>query len=135
MRENNRNQNAAPEQAIYTDNPMSILPVERFFRPQTIIGRIASADGPISTFPLRGIKDAPPYRHDGRLLSLHVTVELFNLLAELKLLGDQNSDPTAFVRMPGKRIRMMDTLSVKWCGAEQFCFTVLMTLKQCQFHG
>ena len=27
-------------------------------------------DGPIETFPLRGIKDTPPYLHEVRLLSL-----------------------------------------------------------------
>jgi cytochrome c peroxidase len=30
--------------------------------------------GPIKTFPLRGIKDSPPYMHDGRLLTLKDTV-------------------------------------------------------------
>ena len=41
---------------------------------------MASADGPIKTFPLRGIKDSPPYLHDGRLLTLEDTVEFFNLV-------------------------------------------------------
>ena len=31
---------------------------------------MASTDGPIETFPLRGIKDTPPYLHEVRLLSL-----------------------------------------------------------------
>jgi len=35
-----------------------------------INGMMASADGPIKTFPLRGIKDSPPYLHDERLLTL-----------------------------------------------------------------
>ena len=35
---------------------------------------MASQDGPIKTFPLRGIKDSPPYMHDGRLLTLEDTV-------------------------------------------------------------
>ena len=48
---------AAP---YYTDNLMHNLKVERFFKEVTINGRKASADGPIKTFPLRGIKDSPP---------------------------------------------------------------------------
>ena len=35
----------------------------------------AEADGPIKTFVLRGIKDSPPYFHDGRLLTLEDAVE------------------------------------------------------------
>ena len=42
-------------------------------------------DGPIKTFTLRGIKDSPPYLHDGRLLTLADTVEFFNLVLGLKL--------------------------------------------------
>ncbi len=50
----------------------------------SINGRMASADGPIKTFPLRGIKDSPPYLHDGRLLTLEDTVEFFNLIQGLQ---------------------------------------------------
>jgi cytochrome c peroxidase len=49
----------------YTDNTMHNLRAERFYKPQMINGMMASADGPIKTFPLRGIKDSPPYMHDG----------------------------------------------------------------------
>jgi len=45
---------------FYTDNLMHNLQVERFFKPVMINGRFASTDGPIKTFPLRGIKDSPP---------------------------------------------------------------------------
>ena len=83
----------------YTDNLMHNLKVERFFKPQTINGRMASADGPIKTFPLRGIKDSPPYLHDGRLLTLDDTVEFFNLILELKLTIDQKADLVAFLRV------------------------------------
>ena len=83
----------------YTDNLMHNLKVERFFKPQTINGRHASADGPIKTFPLRGIKDSPPYLHDGRLLTLDDTVEFFNLILELKLTGDEKTDLVAFLRV------------------------------------
>jgi cytochrome c peroxidase len=47
----------------YTDNLMHNLRAERFFKPELIAGRMATADGPIKTFPLRGIKDSPPYLH------------------------------------------------------------------------
>jgi hypothetical protein len=36
-------------------------------------------------FPIRGIKDSPPYLHDGRLLSLEDTVEFFNLILGTRL--------------------------------------------------
>ena len=55
-----------------------------------------SADGPIKTFPLRGIKDSPPYLHDGRLLTLEDTVEFFNLVLGLKLLPQEKRDLVAF---------------------------------------
>ena len=83
----------------YTDNLMHNLKVERFFKPQTINGRMATADGPIKTFPLRGIKDSPPYLHDGRLLTLDDTVEFFNLILELKLTTDEKADLVAFLRV------------------------------------
>ena len=56
---------AAP---YYTDNLMHNLRTERFHEPRMINGRMAVGDGPIKTFPLRGIKESPPYLHDGRLL-------------------------------------------------------------------
>ncbi len=44
---------------------MHNLQVERFYKPRIVNAMMASADGPIKTFPLRGIKDSPPYLHDG----------------------------------------------------------------------
>ncbi len=82
----------------YTDNLMHNLKVERFFTPRMINGRMASIDGPIKTFPLRGIKDSPPYLHDGRLLSLDDTIEFFNLVLELKLTQQEKADLVAFMR-------------------------------------
>ncbi len=82
----------------YTDNLMHNLKVERFFKEVTINGRKASADGPIKTFPLRGIKDSPPYLHDDRLLTLEDTVEFFNLVLELKLSAQEKKDLLAFLR-------------------------------------
>jgi cytochrome c peroxidase len=82
----------------YTDNLMHNLKTERFYQPQMINGRYASADGPIKSFPLRGIKDSPPYLHDGRLLTLDDTVEFFNLVLELKLTKEEKADLVAFLR-------------------------------------
>lgn len=82
----------------FTDNLMHNLRVERFFNEKMINGRKASADGPIKTFPLRGIKDSPPYLHDDRLLTLEDTVEFFNLVLELKLADAEKKDLVAFLR-------------------------------------
>ncbi|MDN3513825.1 MAG: cytochrome B6 [Candidatus Brocadia sp.] len=82
----------------YTDNLMHNLKVERFYKPRIINGLMASADGPIKTFPLRGIKDSPPYLHDGRLLTLEDTVEFFNLILEVKLTKQEKEDLVAFLR-------------------------------------
>ena len=82
----------------YTDNLMHNLKTERFFKPQMINGRMASQDGPIKTFPLRGIKDSPPYLHDGRLLTLEDSVEFFNLVLQRKLDEAEKADLVAFLR-------------------------------------
>jgi len=81
----------------YTDNLMHDLQSERFYKPQMINGEMAVGDGAIKTFPLRGIKDSPPYLHDGRLLTLEDTVEFFNLMQELKLTTDEKKDLVAFL--------------------------------------
>ncbi len=82
----------------YTDNLMHNLHTERFFNEVMINGRKASADGPIKTFPLRGIKDSPPYLHDDRLLTLEDTVEFFNLVLALNLNQQEKTDLVAFMR-------------------------------------
>ena len=82
----------------YTDNLMHNLKAERFYKPRMINGRMASADGPIKTFPLRGIKDSPSYLHDGRLLTLEDTAEFFNLILELRLSEQEKKDLVAFMR-------------------------------------
>ncbi len=51
----------------------------------------------MNTFTLRGIKDSPPYMHDGRCLTLEDTVELFNLVLELGLAPEEKTD-LAFMR-------------------------------------
>ena len=57
-----------------------------------------AGDGPIKSFTLRGIKDSPPYLHDGRCLTLEDTVEFFNLVLELKLSKEEKQDLVAFLR-------------------------------------
>lgn len=82
----------------YTDNLMHNMRTERFFKPQMINGRMASQDGPIKTFPLRGLKDSPPYLHDRRLLTIEDTVEFFNLVTGVKLSEQEKKDLVAFLR-------------------------------------
>jgi cytochrome c peroxidase len=70
----------------FLDHEMHDLKTERFFKPGLVFNdQVALPDGPIKTFTLRGIKDSPPYLHDGRLLTLADTVEFFNLVLGLKL--------------------------------------------------
>lgn len=82
----------------YTDNSMHNLQTEKFYEPQMINGMKAVGDGPIKTFPLRGIKDSPPYLHDGRLLTLADTVEFFNLVLQLQLTKEEKADLTEFMK-------------------------------------
>jgi cytochrome c peroxidase len=83
--------------AHYTDHSMHDLRVERFFEPRMISGMMADGDGPIKTFPLRGIKDSPPYLHDGRLLTLEDTIEFFSLVLDLQLTAAEKADLLAFL--------------------------------------
>jgi cytochrome c peroxidase len=82
----------------YTDNLMHDLPTARFHTPRLINGRWAEMEGPIKTFPLRGIKDSPPYLHDGRLLTLEDAVEFFNLVLELRLAEAEKKDLVEFLK-------------------------------------
>ena len=83
----------------YTDNLMHNLRTERFYEQGvTFNGRKAMQDGPIKTFPLRGIKDSPPYLHDDRLMTLEDTVEFFNLVLGVKLNEQEKQDLVAFLR-------------------------------------
>jgi cytochrome c peroxidase len=76
---------------FYLDNRMHDLRVERFFKNEP-------GDGPIKSFTLRGIKDSPPYLHDGRCLTLEDTVEFFNLVLQTKLTAQEKQDLVAFLR-------------------------------------
>jgi cytochrome c peroxidase len=75
---------------FYLDDKMHDLKVERFLN--------EPPDGPIKTFTLRGIKESPPYLHDGRLLTLEDTVEFFNLVLGIKLNEQEKKDLVAFMR-------------------------------------
>ena len=74
----------------YIDNTMHDLRVEELYQ-----GR---AEGWIKTFMLRGIKDSPPYLHDGRLPTLEDTVEFFNLLLQTRLTRNEKTDLVSFLR-------------------------------------
>jgi cytochrome c peroxidase len=90
--------NACHSGPYFTDNLMHDLKTERFYKQQMVNGMVAAGDGPIKTFPLRGIKDSPPYLHDGRLLTLEDTVEFFNLVDGTKLTDQEKADLVAFLR-------------------------------------
>jgi cytochrome c peroxidase len=69
---------------------MHDLRVEEFYR-----GR---AEGWVKTFSLRGIKDSPPYFHDGRLPTLEDAVEFFNVLFQVRLTSNEKKDLVAFLQ-------------------------------------
>lgn len=83
----------------FMDNEMHDLEANRFFEPRMINGRYTQPTGPIKTFTLRGIKDSPPYMHDGRLLTLEDTVEFFNLVLELDLTESEKDALVAYMRV------------------------------------
>ena len=73
----------------FVDDQMYDLQVEKFYA-----GR---PEGPIKNFPLRGIKDSPPFLHDDRLPTLDDAVEFFNLILELKLSKEEKEALTAYL--------------------------------------
>ena len=75
---------------FYLDHQMHDLHLERFLN--------EPGDGPIKAFTLRGIKESPPYLHDGRCLTLEDTAEFFNLVLQLKLSAEEKKDLVAFMR-------------------------------------
>lgn len=83
---------------FYLDDKMHDLHVERFYEPELINDHFDYPVGPIKTFTLRGIKDSPPYLHDGRLLTLEDVVEFFNLVQQLKLTDEEKQSLVAFLR-------------------------------------
>ena len=81
----------------YTDNSMHDLKAERFYKQEMANGMMMAHDGRIKTFPLRGIKDSPPYLHDGRCFTLEDIVEYFNIIQELHLTTQEKSNLVAFM--------------------------------------
>jgi cytochrome c peroxidase len=75
---------------FYLDDKMHDLHLERFLN--------EPGDGPIKSFTLRGIKESPPYLHDGRCFTLEDVVEFFNLVQGLKLTQQEKADLVAFLR-------------------------------------
>jgi cytochrome c peroxidase len=85
-------------QTSFLDNNMHDLRLERFYKVgATVNDFVQLPDGPIKTFTLRGIKDTPPYLHDGRLPTLADTVEFFNLVLQLKLDAREKDDLVAYM--------------------------------------
>jgi cytochrome c peroxidase len=81
----------------YTDNLMPNLQGD-FYMAHMVNGTIASADGAITRFPLRGVKDTATYLHDGRLLTLEDIAEFFNLVFGTQLSIQEKADLAAFLR-------------------------------------
>ncbi len=85
-------------QLSFMDNNMHDLKLERFYQTgQTVNDFVALPDGPIKTFTVRGIKDSPPYLHDGRLPTLADTVEFFNLVLGTKLTQQEKDALVAYL--------------------------------------
>jgi cytochrome c peroxidase len=85
-------------QTSFLDNNMHDLKLERFYQfGQTMNDLVTLPDGPIKTFTLRGIKDSPPYLHDGRLITLADTVEFFNLVLRTKLTQQEKEALVAYM--------------------------------------
>ena len=72
--------------------------LERFYQPGMIANQHNLPAGPIKACSLHGIKDSPPFFHDGRLLTLEDTVEFFNLVLDLKLTQEEKYGLVAFMR-------------------------------------
>lgn len=85
-------------QTAFMDNNMHDLKLERFYQAGKAYNDFVTLpDGPIKTFTLRGIKDSPPYLHDGRLMTLADTVEFFNLVLGTKLEQDEKDALVAYL--------------------------------------
>jgi cytochrome c peroxidase len=85
-------------QTAFMDNNMHDLKLERFYEiGHTVNDLVMLPDGAIKTFTLRGVKDAPPYLHDGRLLTLADTVEFFSLVLRLKLTQPEKDSLVAYL--------------------------------------
>src|SRR5204863_96812 len=98
---------------FYLDDKMHDLKLERFLD--------EPGDGPIKSFTLRGIKESPPYLHDGRCLTLEDTVEFFNLVLQLKLARQETEGLTRAGRRAAPRVQSTSSgtgrvSSSRFCG-------------------
>jgi cytochrome c peroxidase len=85
-------------QTAFMDQMMHDLKLERFYKTGAVVNdQVAIPDGPIKTFTLRGIKDTPPYLHDGRLMTLADTVEFFNLVLGTKLTSEEKEQLVSYL--------------------------------------
>ena len=85
-------------QTSFLDNNMHDLHLERFYPVGQVVNDLTILpEGPMKTFTLRGIKDSPPYFHDGRLLTLADTVEFFNVVLSLKLNQQEKDAVVAYM--------------------------------------
>jgi cytochrome c peroxidase len=75
---------------FYLDHEMHDLGVERFVDEAPL--------GPMKSFTLRGIRESPPFLHDGRCLTLEDTVEFFNLILDTRLTKEEKADLAEFLR-------------------------------------
>lgn len=82
----------------FMDDRMHDLHLERFYEPAMVNGQFDVAEGAIKTFTLRGIKDSPPYMHDGRLLTLEDTVVFFDVVLGLELSEQDRQALVAYMR-------------------------------------
>jgi len=76
---------------FYSDHQMHDLQVERFTG-----GR---PEGAFKTPTLRGIKDSPPYFHDGRLPTLEDAVDFFDSVLGLHLSDSEKKDLVEFLKI------------------------------------
>lgn len=88
-----------PATTALLDNVQHDLQLQRFYEPERVNGMLDVAEGPIKTFTLRGIKDSPPYLHDGRLLTLEDTVEFFNLVMQVRLDAEEKAALVEYLRV------------------------------------
>lgn len=76
--------------AVFLDNQMHDLGLERFVD--------EAPTGPMKTFTLRGLKDSPPYMHDGRCLTIEDTVEFFDIVLQLRLTAAERADLATYLK-------------------------------------
>jgi pimeloyl-ACP methyl ester carboxylesterase len=77
--------------AVLPRQPDADLHLERFLAGE-------AGDGPIKSFTLRGIKDSPPFLHDGQLPDPRRPRRVLQLVLTLKLMKEEKQGLVAFLR-------------------------------------